>query len=106
MSNPVSDPVLRRVQVKNKAGLHARPATLIAMKAKEFHCEVELILASVPEDHHLEAGTRADAKNSIELISLGAPCGTDIDIEATGAGAVEAVEALAKMFESRFGLES
>jgi len=51
-------------------------------------------------------GTRADAKNSIELISLGAPCGTVLDIEAAGPDAAEAVAALAEMFESRFGLES
>ncbi len=106
MSQPVTEPVQRRVEILNRAGLHARPATMIAIKAKEFECEIELILATVPEDHHLEAGTRADAKNSIELISLGAPCGTAIDIEAAGPGAEEAVDALARMFDSRFGLEA
>ena len=105
MTSPTTDPVQRRVQVHNKAGLHARPATMIAMKAKEFASEVELVLDSVPEDHHLEPGTRADAKNSIELISLGAPCGTAVLIEAAGADAAAAVEALAEMFEQRFGLE-
>lgn len=105
MSGPTSQPVKRRVEVFNKAGLHARPATMIAIKAKEFASEVELVLASVPEDHHLEAGTRADAKNSIELISLGAPCGTAIDIEADGPDAAEAVDALARMFAAHFGLE-
>ena len=79
---------------------------MIAIKAKEFVCEVELVLVTVPDDHHLEPGTRADAKNSIELISLGAPCGTAIDIEAAGSDAAAAVEALADMFERRFGLES
>jgi len=106
MSGRATEPVQRRVEVRNKAGLHARPATMIAIKAKEFACDVELVLVDVPADHHLEPGTRADAKNSIELISLGAPCGTAIDIEASGADAAAAVEALADMFDRRFGLES
>jgi len=106
MSGPVTDPVVRRVQVRNKAGLHARPAMMLSMEAKEYASEIELVLADVPPDHHLEAGTRADAKNSIELISLGAPCGTSLDIEASGADADAAVIALANLFETCFGLGS
>lgn len=105
MSESTTDPVVRRVEVRNRAGLHARPATMLSMKAKEFDADVELVLANVPDDHHLEAGTRADAKNSIELISLGAPLGTSLDIEATGSDAEAAVQALAELFDGRFGLE-
>ena len=105
MSGPVTDPVVRRVQVLNKAGLHARPAMMLSMEAKEYASEIELVLAEAPPDHHLEAGTRADAKNSIELISLGAPCGTALLIEASGADADAAVTALADLFQNCFGLE-
>ena len=104
MSGSVTDPVVRRVQVQNKAGLHARPAMMLSMAAKEFASEIELVLADVPPDHHLEVGTRADAKNSIELISLGAPCGTALDIEAIGSDADEAVEKLVELFVTSFGL--
>jgi phosphotransferase system HPr (HPr) family protein len=104
MSGSVSDPVVRRVQVRNKAGLHARPAMMLSMQAKTYESEIELVLADVPADHHLEAGTRADAKNSIELISLGAPYGTALDIEATGPDADLAVAALVELFETSFGL--
>lgn len=105
MSESTTDPVVRRVEVRNRAGLHARPATMLSMKAKEYQAEVELVLAQVPDGHHLDAGTRADAKNSIELISLGAPLGTTLDIEASGSDAGDAVAALAALFESCFGLE-
>ena len=105
VSGPVTDPVTRRVQVRNKAGLHARPAMMLSMEAKEFESEIELVLSEVPDDHHLEPGTRADAKNSIELISLGAPLGTTLDIEATGPDADAAVGALAHLFDTAFGLE-
>lgn len=105
MSESTTDPVVRRVEVRNRAGLHARPATMLSLKAKEYEAEVELVLADVPAGHHLEPGTRADAKNSIELISLGAPCGTTLDIEASGGDAQDAVAALAELFETSFGLE-
>jgi phosphotransferase system HPr (HPr) family protein len=105
MARPAGDPVVRRVEVLNRAGLHARPATMLAIKAKEYDSEVELVLVTVPADHHLDPGTRADAKNSIELISLGAPQGTTLDIEAVGPDAGELVAALVDLFESHFGLE-
>jgi phosphocarrier protein len=105
MSGSSHGPVVRRVAVRNRAGLHARPATMIAMKAKEFTAVVELVLVSVPADHHLEAGTRVDAKNSIELISLGAPQGTELDLEACGPDADAAIAALEALFAERFGLE-
>ena len=105
MSGSVTDPVTRRVQVRNKAGLHARPAMMLSMEAKQYESEIELVLADVPANHHLEPGFRADAKNSIELISLGAPLGTSLDIEATGPDADAAVLALVHLFETAFGLE-
>ena len=105
MNGHGGDPVVRRVEVRNRAGLHARPATILAIRAKDFDAEVELVLITVPEDHHLEPGTRVDAKNSIELISLGAPHGTALDIEAQGRDAEAAVTALADLFETCFGLE-
>jgi phosphotransferase system HPr (HPr) family protein len=105
MTGPTADAVTRRVRVLNRAGLHARPAMIVSMEAKAYAADVELVLRDVPGDHHLEVGTRADAKNSIELISLGAPQGTELDIEAVGADAGEAVSALAKLFDTHFGLE-
>jgi phosphotransferase system HPr (HPr) family protein len=106
MSDQVTDPVVRRVQVRNKAGLHARPAMMLSMEAKAYASDIELVLADVPTDHHLEIGTRADGRNSIELMSLGAPFGTALDIEATGADADVAVGALVNLFETCFGLEN
>ncbi len=97
--------VVRRVEVRNAAGLHARPAMMLSMEAKRFQCEIEFVLITVPPGHHLDRGTRADAKNSIELISLGAPKGTGLDIEASGDDAEQAVAALVALFDSRFGLE-
>jgi len=97
--------VTRRVTVLNKAGLHARPAMIISMEAKKHAADIELVLQSVPADHHLEPGTPVDAKNSIELISLGAPQGTELDVVGRGDGAEAAVGAIVLLFETHFGLE-
>jgi phosphocarrier protein NPr len=105
VSEATTQPVVRRVQVRNKAGLHARPAMILSLAAKEYEAAIDLVLAAVPADHHLEQGTRADAKNSIELISLGAPCGTELDLEAQGPDAPAAVEAISALFETCFGLD-
>ena len=105
VSDPGNTVVVRRVEVGNAAGLHARPAMMLSMEAKRFESEIEFVLTSVPPGHHLDEGTRADAKNSIELISLGAPQGTGLEIEASGPDAERAVAALVALFDSRFGLE-
>lgn len=100
-----ADAIKRRVTVLNKAGLHARPAMIISMEAKKYDADLELILQDVPADHHLELGTPVDAKNSIELISLGAPQGTGLDIVGRGSDAEAAVGAIVLLFETHFGLE-
>jgi phosphotransferase system HPr (HPr) family protein len=107
MSGATAGPVVRRVEVRNRAGLHTRPAAILSAEAKKYAAaEIELVLVAAPDDHHLEAGARADAKSIVELISLGAPCGTRFDIEAHGAQATAAADALAHLFDTRFGLES
>ncbi len=100
----VGDSVIRRVQVLNAAGLHARPAAVLAERAKQFESDVALILAEVPADLGVEVGTRVDAKSVMDVLFLAAPQGTSIDIEATGADAPSAVEALVELFQQKFGI--
>ena len=106
MSGPVTERIVRRVHVRNKAGLHARPAGMLSVEAKKYESEIEVVLADVPADHHIQMGPRVDAKNIIELLGLGAPCGTALDLEATGGDADAAVSAIVDLFEDCFGLES
>ncbi len=104
MGQEVGDSVIRRVQVLNAAGLHARPAAVLAESAKRFESEVTLILVEVPADLGVEIGTRVDAKSVMDVLFLAAPQGTSIDIEANGVDAPAAVEALAELFSQRFGI--
>lgn len=96
--------IRRRVEVLNEAGLHARPAAVLAECAKSFSSEVVLELMSVPEDLGVSVGTRVDAKSVMDVLFLAAPCGTQLDIEATGDDAEAAVSSLVELFGAQFGI--
>jgi phosphocarrier protein len=99
-----SDSVRTRVQVTHDGGLHARPASRVAKCASEFRSDIHLILLSTPIEMSTPAGTRADAKNIMDIMLLAAPTGTEIEIEAEGPDAEAAVERLEALFKDRFGL--
>jgi phosphotransferase system HPr (HPr) family protein len=96
--------VKARVEVLYERGLHARPASLVAQRAREFQADVALVLVESPVEISTPPGTRADAKNIMDLMFLAAPCGTQLDVEAVGADAEAAVEAILTLFEERFGI--
>jgi len=82
----------RTVTVSNRAGVHARPSALIVQATKNFKCNI-----------HFERGKdRINAKSIMGVITLGASYGTVINIVAEGEGEEEAVEIIAKLFESGF----
>ena len=88
-----TSPVTRAVVLHHANGLHARPAELVARTALKFESRVEVICRN----------ERADAKSILHLLTLGATDGSELTIEAEGADAPQAVEALAKLVESGFG---
>lgn len=104
MDSSLSNTVRRRVTVLNEAGLHARPAAVLAECARGFESEVALELAAVPEDMGVAIGTRVDAKSVMDVLFLAAPCGTEIELEAVGPDAEAAVDALEALFGKRFGI--
>ena len=77
------------VVLKNKYGLHARPATLIAQTAKPFSSSI-----SLEKD-----GTTVDAKSIFSMLTLAAECGSRLTIHASGDDADEAVTTLAAVIE-------
>jgi phosphocarrier protein len=95
--------VRRRVEVVNAQGLHARPAALLVQRARGFASDVALVLVSAPEGSGAEPGTRVDGKNVLDVMFLAAPCGAQLDLEANGADAERAVQALAALFAEGFG---
>ena len=79
--------------IQNKLGLHLRAAAAFVKVAERFKSDV-----SLERD-----GTRANGKSIIALVTLAASLGTSVKIVAEGPDAGEAVGALAKLVEDRFG---
>ena len=79
--------------IKNKVGLHARPASLFVREASKFKSEITVYNG----DH------QANAKSILNVLGLGANQGTTITIRAQGEDADEALKALAELNESNYG---
>ena len=78
------------VKLTNKFGLHMRPAGEVVKLANSFPCEIEVARGK----------TRADAKRLMALIALQAVGGSELQVNARGERAAEAVAALAKLLAS------
>jgi phosphocarrier protein len=85
--------VERVCQIQNKLGLHLRAAAAFVKVAERFKSDV-----SLERD-----GTRANGKSIIALVTLAASLGTAVRIVAEGPDAEDAVGALARLVEDRFG---
>lgn len=82
----------RMVTIKNRAGIHARPAALLVQTASKFASKI-----------WLEKGSdRINAKSIMGIITLGASFGTPIRIIAEGTDEEAATAAIEALFESRF----
>lgn len=85
----------KEVEIRNKFGLHARPASLLVKLATTFEAEVQL----VKED------TEVNAKSILGVMMLAAGPGNTVTIIADGSDEDAAVEALKALIDSRFGEE-
>ncbi len=78
--------------IVNRLGLHARAAAEVVKLANRFHAQV-----------HLHGnGLKADAKTIMELLMLGAPQGTKVQVTAEGPDEDEALDAMVGLIENRF----
>lgn len=77
------------VVIKNKIGLHARPAAQFAKIAEGFECEIW-----VTKD-----GMRVNGKSILSLLTLAAEESSLILLEADGPREQEALDALRKILE-------
>lgn len=87
--NPV---VTRDVTVTLKDGLHLTPTSRIVKVAKGYSCDILI---------H-KADRSASAKSPLDILTLGAECGSILTLEATGENAAEAIAALADLFANNF----
>jgi len=81
--------------IRNKVGLHARPAALFVQTANRFKSKVVAI----------KDGREANAKSILSILTLGAEQGAVVTVRAEGEDEVEAVQALKELVENNFGEE-
>ena len=87
--------VRRDVEITNEIGLHLRAAYRVVELAKQFRSEIWVFCN----------GQSANGKSILDLMTLAAQHGSRVQIEARGADAEEAAQALHDLIEARF-LES
>lgn len=85
----------REIDITNKVGLHARPASLLVEAAHKFRSRIW-----IEKD-----GQVANGKNIMSLLLLSADKGSSIKIRAEGSDAAEAVQTLVKLVKNKFGEE-
>ncbi len=78
--------------VRNRAGIHARPAAIIAQTANKFKSEITLS----------RDDATINAKSIMGVITMAAGYNTNLTIKADGPDETEAVAAIENLFESKF----
>jgi phosphocarrier protein len=90
----VSETVREKLIIINARGLHARAATKLVQLASKFPCEVSV---TGPD------GESANAKSVMGVLLLCCSRGTEIEVQARGPQAREAVEAIGRLIADKFG---
>ena len=88
-------PLIRKVPMLHKTGLHMRPAGRIMETACKFKSDIRLSWSD----------RSANAKSILEMLSLAAPPGAELVIEAQGADAEAAVNAIESLILTRINPE-
>jgi len=95
MSSAGGAPVSKEVSIKNRLGLHARPAAMFVREANRHQCEI-----FVEKD-----GETITGKSIMGLMMLAAGMGSKISLRANGPGAETAIQSLLDLIERKFDEE-
>ncbi len=85
--------VKQSVEIKNRLGMHARPAMKLFDLVQSFDAEVLL---------RNDSGTEAEASSVIALLMLDSSKGRVIEVEATGPDEDQALAAVIELFNAGF----
>ena len=85
----------KEVEVINKTGLHARPASTFVQEAKKYKSKITIT--------NTVNGKSGDAKSIIKVLSLGMVKGTKIRLDGDGEDENLAIDSLVSLIESGFG---
>ena len=83
----------RTVEIVNRNGLHARPAAEIVKLSSKFNCDITIVRDDL----------EVNGKSIMGVMMLAAEYGSQLLLRADGTDAEDAVSAIAKLIESKFG---
>jgi phosphocarrier protein len=84
--------IIKKLEIKNKLGLHARAAALLVQTVNKFAAQV-----SFSKD-----GQITDGRSIMGVLTLAATQGSKIQVEANGEDAERAVRAIEKLVDKKF----
>jgi phosphocarrier protein HPr len=84
--------IIKKIEIKNKLGVHARAAALLVQTVNKFSAEV-----SFSKD-----GQIANGRSIMGVLTLAATQGSKIQVEASGDDAEQAVRAIERLIDRRF----
>ncbi|MDR1126759.1 MAG: HPr family phosphocarrier protein [Treponema sp.] len=82
----------RTIIISNRSGLHARPSAMVVQLLKDFKANVFIETG----------GETVNAKSIMGLLTLGAGYKSSLRVIAEGEDAEQALDALTKLFDSKF----
>ena len=85
-------PLVRHVMIRNQRGLHARAAARFVKLAERFDAEVTVV----------RDGQAVSGRSIMGLMMLAAGPGAPVELRAEGPDASVALDALARLIESKF----
>ncbi len=86
------------IQVENRLGLHARAAAKLVRIASKYSSQIRLSREG--------AARQIDAKSILGILMLAASHGVRLVVTIDGQDETEAVQAIRRLFEDKFGEES
>ena len=83
-----------RLTIRHPTGLHARPAVKLTKLAKSYDAAIRL--RALPD------GAWVDAKSIVKVMALKLKTGTEIELEAEGPAAGEAIAGISGLVDRNF----
>jgi len=84
--------VSQEVTIKNRAGIHARPAALLVQRANEYSSQILI----------KKGDNQINAKSIMGILALGASYNSVLELIVEGDDENQALEALVTLFNNRF----
>ena len=84
--------IIKKIEIKNKLGVHARAAALLVQTVNKFSAQVTFS----------KDGQITDGRSIMGVLTLAATQGSKIEVEASGEDAEQAVRAIERLIDRRF----